>query len=154
MIDKPIPAVKPDVIGYGKYRTIFPNFNTPKSAIITLAINNAHESPSIPCSCIILNTITVNAPVGPTIWNLAPPSSEANPPAITHVINPIYGCTPDAIANVINKGNATTETRNPAFTSLSKSFLLYPLDSVKKSSGIHSFMLAEIFFILLLKNLL
>jgi hypothetical protein len=65
-------------------------------------------------------TIMAKAPVGPTIWNLAPPNRQASDPATGQVIMPMLGATPDAIANVINNGNATTETSMPAFKSEKK----------------------------------
>lgn len=60
-------------------------------------------------------------------------------PATIQVMMPILGDAPAAIANVIKSGNATTEHKNPAFTSEKKSFPEYPCLKIKTSSGIQDF---------------
>ena len=66
------------------------------------------------------NTITMNAPAGPPICTLEPPSAEIRKPAMIAVKMPCSGLTPDAIANAIASGSATTATVMPAPTSRTK----------------------------------
>jgi hypothetical protein len=70
--------------------------------------------------------IGMNAPVGPPIWNLDPPSKEIRIPAITVVYNPYSGLTPEAMANAIPSGIAMIPTISPDNRSLRKSAALYP----------------------------
>ncbi len=56
----------------------------------------------------------MNAPVGPPIWTLLPPSSEMRKPPIMAVISPAFGVAPDAIAMAMLRGRATSATVAPA----------------------------------------
>lgn len=73
----------------------------------------------------------MNAPVGPPICTRLPPSAEIMKPAITAVIIPLFGDTPEAIPNAMASGNATIPTIMPEETSLKKSVLLYAFKVVK-----------------------
>ena len=59
----------------------------------------------------------MNAPVGPPICTLLPPSKEMMNPAMIAVIIPFSGDTPDAIPNAMAKGKATIPTMIPAIRS-------------------------------------
>ena len=61
--------------------------------------------------------MTINAPVGPPIWTLLPPRKETIKPAITAVMIPFSGDTPDAMANAMARGKATMPTITPAIRS-------------------------------------
>ena len=50
--------------------------------------------------------MTMNAPVGPPICTLLPPSKEMMNPAMIAVIIPFSGDTPDAIPNAMARGKA------------------------------------------------
>ena len=95
-----------------------PNRNKPNKTRIIPAINVAIISPSTPWFCIIPNTITTKAPVGPPIWTLLPPNNEIMNPAMIAVINPLSGDTPEEIPNAIDKGSAIIATIIPATKSL------------------------------------
>src|SRR2546426_9288589 len=56
------------------------------------------------------NRIGTNAPVGPPICTRLPPSAEMRKPATIAVHNPRDGSTPEAIANPMASGSATTPT--------------------------------------------
>jgi len=56
----------------------------------------------------------MNAPVGPAIWMRDPPNSDTAMPAMIAVYSPCSGLTPDAMANAIASGSATTPTITPA----------------------------------------
>ena len=62
----------------------------------------------------------MNAPVGPPMATLVPPSAEMIKPAMTAVKMPASGLTPEAIANAIASGSATMPTVNPAKRSAKK----------------------------------
>ncbi len=66
----------------------------------------------------------MNAPVGPPICTLLPPRKEIKNPAITAVINPLSGVTPEAIPKAIASGSATMPTIIPAVKSEVNCFLL------------------------------
>ena len=65
-------------------------------------------------------TITMKAPAGPPICTLEPPSAEMMKPATMAVKIPCSGLTPEAIANAIASGKATTPTVSPAIASAMK----------------------------------
>ena len=65
-------------------------------------------------------TTTINAPVGPPIWTLLPPSSEISKPPMMAVTRPALGVAPDAIAIAMLRGRATSATVTPASASLAK----------------------------------
>ena len=56
-------------------------------------------------------------------------------PAITAVIIPFSGETPEAIAKAIAKGKATIPTMTPAITSALKFSLLYPRKDVQNTGA-------------------
>ena len=58
--------------------------------------------------------MTMNAPAGPPICTLEPPSAEIRKPAMIAVKIPCSGLTPLAIANAIASGRATMPTVRPA----------------------------------------
>jgi len=84
------------------------------------AINVARTRPSIPYFWTTPYTITTKAPVGPPICTRLPPSTDTRKPAMIAVKRPLSGDTPEAIANAIAKGMATTPTTNPAIQSFKK----------------------------------
>ena len=63
-------------------------------------------------------TITIKAPVGPPICTRLPPKADIKNPAITAVISPCTGVTPEAMAKAIDNGKATIPTMIPAKRSL------------------------------------
>ena len=75
----------------------------------------------------------MKAPVGPPICTLLPPKTEIMNPAITAVIIPFSGETPDAMAKAIAKGNATIPTIMPAIASALKFSLLYSRKDVQNT---------------------
>ena len=83
----------------------------------TPAINVAIANPWKPYFWTMPYTMTMKAPVGPPICTLLPPKNEMMNPAITAVIIPFSGETPDAMANAMASGNATIPTIAPAIRS-------------------------------------
>lgn len=80
-----------------------------------------------------------NAPVGPPIWYLLPPISDIMKPATIAVISPVDGVMaghPQAMANAMAKGRATTPTVRPAVRSERNVFLLYSF-SVLNRLGVY-----------------
>ena len=59
----------------------------------------------------------MKAPAGPPICTREPPSAEMMKPAMMAVKMPASGLTPEAIANAIASGSATTPTVMPAIRS-------------------------------------
>ena len=57
---------------------------------------------------------------GPPICTRLPPSAEMRKPAMIAVNRPASGLSPDAMANAIASGSATTATVRPAAKSLAK----------------------------------
>ena len=64
--------------------------------------------------------MTMNAPAGPPICTCEPPGAEIRKPAMIAVNRPCSGLTPEAIANAIASGSATTPTVTPAPRSATK----------------------------------
>ena len=64
--------------------------------------------------------MTMKAPAGPPICTRLPPRAEMRKPAMMAVNRPASGLSPDAIANAIASGSATTATVRPAAKSLAK----------------------------------
>jgi len=112
-----IPFVKPTITGRGKYFTAVPIPVTPSSTSSTPAIMVHANNPSIPCFATMPPITTTNAPVGPPICVLDPPSSEIRNPVRMAQYRPAWGERPDAIANAIASGNATRPTVTPAIKS-------------------------------------
>ncbi len=73
-------------------------------------------SPAIPYLAVTPDRTAMNAPVGPAICTRVPPSSDTQRPATIAVYRPCSGRAPDAIANAIASGSATTPTITPATT--------------------------------------
>src|SRR6266498_4844795 len=71
--------------------------------------------------------MTTNAPVGPPMQTLVPPSEEMRKPAMTAVKIPACGGAPDAMAKAIANGSATMPTVRPAMRSALKSWPEYSL---------------------------
>ena len=65
--------------------------------------------------------MTMKAPVGPPICTRLPPSSETTNPAITAVMIPFSGETPEAMPKAMASGRATMPTMMPAMRSAAKS---------------------------------
>ena len=63
----------------------------------------------------------MKAPVGPPIWTRLPPSSETTKPAMTAVMMPFSGETPEAMPKAMASGRATMPTMTPAIRSRMKS---------------------------------
>ena len=89
------------MIVYGIKLTNPPSLNAPKRISRIPAIKVAVARPESPYFCTILKTITANAPVGPPICTLLPPSAEIMKPATIAVKSPRSGLTPEAIAKAI-----------------------------------------------------
>ncbi len=62
----------------------------------------------------------MKAPAGPPICTFEPPSIEISSPATIAVMMPCSGLTPEAMANAMARGSATTPTVSPAATSPAK----------------------------------
>src|SRR5690606_34356036 len=76
----------------------------------------------------------MNAPVGPPIWTLLPPSAEIRKPATIAVTSPASGGAPEAIAIAMLSGIATSATLIPANRSPTNSRDVYS-GSVVSSLG-------------------
>ena len=61
--------------------------------------------------------MTMKAPVGPPICTRLPPSSDTTKPAITAVMIPFSGLTPEAMPKAMASGRATMPTMMPAIRS-------------------------------------
>ena len=107
-----MPPVKPDTTGSGIYLIQAPRRSTPAAIRIR---------PSTPCRAMTPATTTTKAPVGPPIWNRLPPRPEMMDPATAAVSSPTSGRTPEAIAEAMAKGRATTATVSPATRSARRS---------------------------------
>jgi hypothetical protein len=78
----------------------------------------------------------MKAPVGPPIWYLLPPRNEIRNPAIIAVYRDLFqGVAPEAIANAIARGSATTPTVRPLKRSLENIFEVYPSFKTLNSFG-------------------
>lgn len=119
-ISTAIPDVKPTVTGYGMYLIIVPRRAIPIKNKMTPAIIVQIARFSGPYFALIPYRITMNAPVGPPMETRVPPRPEIIKPAITAVNIPACGGTPDAIANAMASGSATTPTVSPAIESARK----------------------------------
>ena len=126
--DKPIstamPLVKPIITATGINLINMPMRKKPIIHSITPDINVASSSPPTPYCSTMPYTITINAPAGPPICTREPLKSEIKKPAIMAVNKPASGFSPEAIANAIASGSATTATVSPAPKSLKKRSLL------------------------------
>ena len=71
-----MPPVKPMTTGRGMNRTAVPVPVSPMTTSMTPAIIVHMNRPSTPCSAMMPETTTTNAPVGPPIWTVDPPSAE------------------------------------------------------------------------------
>src|SRR5258705_514823 len=112
-----MPLVKPTTTGRGKYFTMVPMPVTPNSTRRSPAIIVHMNKPSIPCLAMIPATTTTNAPVGPPICVFEPPRAEIRKPVTMAQYRPACGETPDAMANAIASGSATSPTVTPAIRS-------------------------------------
>src|ERR1700686_2195815 len=112
-----MPFVNPTTTGRGINLTAVPRPVAPNTTRKTPAINVHKYSPSIPYRATMPATTTTNAPVGPPICVDDPPSAEIKNPATMAQYNPACGATPEAIANAIASGSATSPTVTPARTS-------------------------------------
>ena len=79
--------------------------------------------PLTPNFAVIPARITMKAPVGPAICRRLPPKMDTAAPATIAVYSPCSGLTPEAIANAMAKGSATTPTMIPA-TRFGSQFLI------------------------------
>ena len=78
-----MPLVNPITTGLGMNFTARPNPVTARNTRMAPAIMVTINNPDMPCVAMMPATITTNAPVGPLIWMLEPPSSDTrNPPTI------------------------------------------------------------------------
>src|SRR5579864_3126573 len=107
-----MPFVNPTTTGRGIYFTAVPRPVTPKMTSITPAMSVHMNKPSSPYR--VTMPKTTNAPVGPPICVVDPPNAEIRNPATMAQYNPACGATPEAIANAIAKGSATSPTVTPA----------------------------------------
>ncbi len=122
-----MPFVKPTTTGRGMNLTAVPKPVAPRIRSITPAIRVHMKSPSIPCFATMPKTTTTNAPVGPPIWVEDPPRAEIAKPATMAQYRPVCGGTPEAMANAIAKGRATSPTVIPARRSDTNIRLVYDL---------------------------
>ena len=103
---------------------IVPRWSTPKRMRKAPAMSVAMVSPSNPYCCMMPYMMMMNAPVGPPICTLLPPSSEMMNPATIAVMMPFSGVTPEAMPKAMASGSATIPTMMPAMRSDMKVFLL------------------------------
>ncbi len=75
-----MPLVNPITIGRGMNFTAEPMPVRPMIIRMTPAITVHMNRPSTPCRATIPATTTTNAPVGPPIWVVDPPSREIRKP--------------------------------------------------------------------------
>src|ERR1700681_1280107 len=120
-----MPFVNPTTTGRGMYFTAVPSPVTPKMTSSTPAISVHMNNPSRPYRATIPKTTTTNAPVGPPICVVDPPNAEITKPATIAQYNPACGATPEAIANAIASGSATSTPVTPARTSAANLCQLY-----------------------------
>ena len=116
-IVRAMPAVKPMIMGYGMNLITTPSLKMPSSSRMMPAITVATARPSMPNWPIMPATMTMNAPVGPPICTLLPPSRETIKPPMMAVIRPFSGVTPLAIPKAMASGRATMPTMMPAMKS-------------------------------------
>src|SRR5688500_3362853 len=109
-----IPAVKPTMTGLGMNLITVPSRAMPMSSKMTPAMSVAICKPAIPWVAVMPASTAMNAPVGPEICTRVPPNSDVATPATIAVYRPCAGVTPDAIANAMARGSATTPTTRPA----------------------------------------
>ena len=110
----PIPVVNPTITGSGMYLMTAPKRASPIANSITPAIRVAICKPTTPYLAVMPERITMNAPVGPEICNRLPPNAEVKNPATMAVYSPCSGLAPEAMANAMASGKATTPTTRPA----------------------------------------
>lgn len=105
------------ITGRGMYLIADPTCEAPSATRITPAIIVHMKRPSLPYSAMMPATTTTNAPVGPPIAVSVPPSADVINPAMTAVYMPAWGGMPEAMANAIASGSATSPTVAPAIAS-------------------------------------
>ncbi len=116
----PIPAVKPAITGIGTNRLSFPNPNMPLISCIQPANKPIIGNAASPCFSTTLAIKTDMAAAGPLTAKGVPPNKAQTIPAITAVIKPTPGGTPEASAIANDKGIATKATVIPAIKSAAK----------------------------------
>ena len=125
-ISTAIPLVKPIITATGINLTNTPMRKKPIIHRMPPDIKVASNKPDTPYFSTIPYTITMNAPAGPPTWTREPLNNEIKKPAIIAVKIPDSGLSPEAIANAIAKGSATTATVKPAPKSFTNRSELYP----------------------------
>ena len=75
-----MPLVKPTTTGRGMKLIALPMPVAPSTTSMTPPIIVHMKSPSTPCCATMPETTTTNAPVGPPIWTIEPPSAEMRKP--------------------------------------------------------------------------
>jgi len=138
-ITRAIPLVKPTTKECGKYFNKDPRRNMPKSIKKNPAIIDEIIRPFKPYFSTIPKRITIKAPVGPPICTRLPPNKDIINPAITAVIRPFSGETPEATANAIANGKATIPTTTPANKSVVICFLEMPVFTKLNNLGLKTF---------------
>ena len=116
-----MPDVKPMMTGIGIKLMRRPSLRTPASSSSTPAAKQAKNTPCRPYVATMPTNTALIAPVGPEIWNDAPPSSAITIPAMIAVTSPAAAEAPDETPNASASGSATAHTVSPARTSF-KSF--------------------------------
>ena len=106
-----MPDVKPMMTGIGMKLMSRPSRSAPAMSSNTPA---AKHTPCSPCAATMPTSTALIAPVGPEIWNDAPPSSAITIPATMAVTRPAAAEAPDETPNASASGSATAHTVRPA----------------------------------------
>ena len=113
-----MPLVKPITTLVGIKLTSLPRRNTPQSRMTTPAASEATNTPCKPYCATMVMRIALIAPVGPEIWNEAPPSSPITMPPRMAVTRPAAGVAPEETPKASASGSATAATVTPLSRSL------------------------------------
>ena len=109
-----MPDVKPIMTGIGMKLMSRPSRSTPAMSSNTPAAKHAKNTPCSPCAATMPTSTALIAPVGPEIWNDAPPSSAITIPATMAVTRPAAAEAPDETPTASASGSATAHTVRPA----------------------------------------
>ena len=101
-----------------------PSLKMPESSSRTPAAKQAKNTPCKPYVATMPTSTALIAPVGPEIWNDAPPSTAITTPAMMAVTSPDAALAPDDTPNASASGSATAQTVSPAIMSASSFFEL------------------------------
>ena len=100
-----------------------PSLKMPESSR-TPAAKQAKNTPCKPYVATMPTSTALIAPVGPEIWNDAPPSTAITTPAMMAVTSPDAALAPEDTPNASASGSATAQTVRPAIMSASSFFEL------------------------------